>query len=108
MIDRLGDTDLPRQASALRWPLQHSKREYGCIILVSTSAHEFFAATSQCIHLRKQMVNHVVFNDAVEKMAPNEAKVAIDCGQRTLDKSPMLSLEVRNIYMGVMQIGNSN
>ena len=54
------------------------------------------------------MVNDMVLNDAVEKMAPNEAKIAIDSGQCTLDKSPMLGLEMRNIYMGVVQIGDSN
>ncbi len=54
------------------------------------------------------MVNDVVLNDAVEEMASNEAKVAIDSGQRALDKGPVLSLKVRNIYMGVVQVGNGN
>lgn len=54
------------------------------------------------------MMDDVVLNDAVEKMAPDEAKVAIDSSQRTLDKCPVLGLEMRNVNVSMVKVSDGN
>lgn len=54
------------------------------------------------------MVNDVGLNDAVEHMAANEAEIAVNCSKGTLDEGPGVGLVVRQILVGVMQVGDSN
>lgn len=50
----------------------------------------------------------MMLDDTVEEMTANEAKVAIDSGQSTLHKGPVLSLEMGDISMSVVKVGNSD
>lgn len=54
------------------------------------------------------MVDDVALDDAVEEVAADEAKVAVDRGERALDKGPAVGLEVRDIRVGVVQVGDGD
>ena len=59
-------------------------------------------------YLREKMVDDVGLDDAVEEISADEAKVAIDGGERTLDVGPVLGIEVGEIGVGVVEIGDGN
>jgi hypothetical protein len=54
------------------------------------------------------MVDNVGVNDAVEEVAADEAKVAVNRGQGALDEGPAVGLEVVDLGVGVMEIGDGN
>lgn len=60
------------------------------------------------INLREHVVNNVVLDDAVEDVATNEAKLAINSGKSTLDKRPGVRIVVRSLWVGVVQVGDGN
>jgi hypothetical protein len=60
------------------------------------------------LDVREEVVDHVVLNDAVEEVAADEAKLAVDGGQSSLDKGPVLGIIVRHIDVGVVQVGDGN
>ncbi len=60
------------------------------------------------LHIREQVMNDVVLDNAVEEMAANKAKFSVNSGQRTLDKGPGAGLEVRHVHVGMVKVGNGN
>jgi hypothetical protein len=52
------------------------------------------------------VVNNVVLNDAVEEVAADETKLAVNGGNGALDKGPVLSIIVRHILVGVVEVGD--
>ncbi len=58
--------------------------------------------------LREEMVDNVCLNDAVEQVSANEAKVAINGRESTLDEGPILGIKMREIGMRVMEVGNGD
>lgn len=61
----------------------------------------------QCF-LRKEMVDNVCLDDAVEEISANEAKVTINGRESTLDKGPVLGIKMREVGMCVMKVGNGD
>lgn len=57
-------------------------------------------------NVREQVVNNVVLNDAVEEVAADETKLAVNGGNGALDKGPVLSIIVRHILVGVVEVGD--
>ena len=47
-------------------------------------------------------------DDSVEEISANEAEIAINCGEGTLDEGPVLGIKVGEIGMRVVQVSNSN
>lgn len=47
-------------------------------------------------------------DDAVEEVAADEAKVAVDGGEGALDEGPVLGVEVREVRVRVVEVGNGN
>lgn len=47
-------------------------------------------------------------DDAVEEVAADEAKVAVNRGQGALDEGPAVGLEVVDLGVGVVQVGDGN
>lgn len=60
------------------------------------------------IHLREEVVHNMVLNNAVEKVTANESEITINSGQSTLDKGPVLGIKVRDVDVGVVEVGNGN
>ena len=58
--------------------------------------------------LREQMVDNVGVDDAVEEVAADEAKVAVNRGQGALDEGPAVGLEVVDLRVSVVQVGDGN
>lgn len=54
------------------------------------------------------MVNDVGVDDAVEEVTADEAKVAVDGGEGTLDEGPVLGVEVGNVGVGVVEVGDGD
>ena len=54
------------------------------------------------------MVDDVGVNDAVEEVTADKAKVAVNGGKGALDKGPAVSVEVRDIRVSVVQVGDGN
>lgn len=59
-------------------------------------------------NLREHVVDDVVFDDTVEDVAADEAKVAVDGGSSSLDESPLVGLVVHSLGMGMVQVGDSH
>ena len=57
---------------------------------------------------REKMVDNVGIDDTMEQVAANEPEITVNCSKSTLDKGPGISLIVRQLWMSVMQIGNSD
>jgi hypothetical protein len=53
-------------------------------------------------------VNNVVLNDAVEDVATDEAKLAINGGKSALSVGPIVCLVVRSFRVGVVEVSNGN
>lgn len=60
------------------------------------------------LDLREHVVDNVVLNDAVENVTADEAKVTVHGGGSTLDKSPLVGLVVRGLWVGVVKVGDGN
>lgn len=58
--------------------------------------------------LGEQVVHNVVVDNLVEEVATNEAKAAVDGGERALDEGPCLSIVVRHRRVSVVQVGDGN
>lgn len=58
--------------------------------------------------LREQVVNNVVVDDFVEEVTTDEAKAAVDGGERALDKGPRIGVVVGHRRVSVVQIGDGN
>lgn len=58
--------------------------------------------------LREEVMNDVIIDDVVEQMAADKTKVAVDRGQGALNEGPALGLKVRDIRVGVVEIGDGN
>lgn len=50
----------------------------------------------------------MVLNDAVEQVAANKAEFSVHGGEGALDKGPVLSLIVRHLHVGVVQVSNGD
>ena len=50
----------------------------------------------------------MVLDDAMEEMTTDEAELAVNGSQSTLDKGPAAGLVVRHLKVGVMQIGDGD
>lgn len=59
-------------------------------------------------HLREHVVNNVVLDNAVEDVATNEAKLAVDGGSSALNESPFLGLVVRGLRVSVVEVRDGN
>lgn len=59
-------------------------------------------------NVREQVVNNVVLNDAVEQVAANETEFSVHGCEGALDKGPALSLIVRHLHVGVVQVSDGN
>lgn len=57
---------------------------------------------------RKQMMNDMGINDAMEQMAADPAKVSINSSQSTLDIGPALCVVVMDIRVVVVQVSDGN
>lgn len=53
-------------------------------------------------------MNNVVLNDAVEEVAADEAKLAVNSRQSALDKGPVLGIIVRHLQVSVVQVSDGN
>lgn len=58
--------------------------------------------------LRKQVVDDVGLDDAVEEISADEAKVAVDGGEGALDVGPVVGVKVGELGVGVVEVGNGN
>lgn len=58
--------------------------------------------------VREQVVDNVGVDDAVEEVAADKTKVAVDRSKRTLDKGPAVGLEVVDVGVRVMEIGDGH
>lgn len=54
------------------------------------------------------MVDDVLVNDAVEEVAADKAKVAVDGGEGALDVGPALSIKVGDVGVVVVEVGDSD
>lgn len=54
------------------------------------------------------MVNDVRLDDAVEEVAADEAKVAVDGREGALDEGPVLGVEVGKVGVGVVEVGDGD
>lgn len=59
-------------------------------------------------YVREKVVHNVLLDDSVEQMLSNETKLPVNGGQGSLDESPGAVVEVRDLGMVVMQVGNGN
>ena len=58
--------------------------------------------------LREEVVNNVVLNNAVEQVAADKAKLAVNSRQSALDKGPVLGVVVRHLHVSVVQVSDGN
>jgi translation elongation factor EF-G len=54
------------------------------------------------------MVDNVGIDDAVEEVLANEAEIAVNGGQSALDEGPAIGLEVVDLGVRVVQVGDGN
>lgn len=54
------------------------------------------------------MVDDVLVNDAVEEVAADKAKVAVDGGEGALDVGPALGIKVGDVGVVVVEVGDSD
>jgi hypothetical protein len=54
------------------------------------------------------MVDDMGINDAVEEVAADKAKVTVNRGQSTLDEGPAVGVEVVDLRVRVVQVGDGN
>lgn len=54
------------------------------------------------------MVHDVRLDDAVEEVAADEAKVAVDGREGALDEGPVLSVEVGDVGVRVVEVGDGD
>lgn len=47
-------------------------------------------------------------DDAVEQVAADETKVAVNSREGTLDESPVVGIKVWKVGVGVMEVGDSH
>jgi hypothetical protein len=66
------------------------------------------AAIGPAEDLREKVVNNVVLNNAVEEVAADKAKLAVNSGQSTLDKGPVLGIIVRHLHVSVVKVSDGN
>lgn len=59
-------------------------------------------------NLREQVVDDVVVDNVVEEVLANEAEVAVDGGESTLDESPRVGVEVVDLLVGVVEVGDGD
>merc|ERR1711879_866589 len=59
-------------------------------------------------HCRKNVMHHVRVGNVVVKMVEDGAIISVDGCQCSSQKSPIVSSKMRNILVGVLQIGNQN
>lgn len=58
--------------------------------------------------LREEVVHNVPLDDTVEQMLADEAKVAVNRGDGALDEGPVLGVVVRDIDVGVVEVGDGD
>lgn len=59
-------------------------------------------------NIREQVVDDVLVNDAVEEVAADEAKVAVDGGEGALDVGPALGVKVGDVGVVVVEVGDGD
>lgn len=59
-------------------------------------------------NLREEMVNDVVVDDVVKEVAADPAEITVNGGEGALNKGPALGLEVRDVGVGMVEIGDGN
>ena len=64
--------------------------------------------TGEGSHVREQVVDDVLVNDAVEEVAADEAKVAVDGGEGALDVGPALGVKVGDVGVVVVEVGDGD
>lgn len=62
----------------------------------------------QMENLREQMVDNVELNNAVEKVLADKAKLPVNSGESALNIGPVFSLIMRDLLVGVVEVGDSN
>lgn len=74
----------------------------------NTSKTSLASITSQVAYgklyhdVREQVVNNMILNNSMEKVASNETKFSVHRGQCSLNECPVASIEMRHLHVGVV------
>lgn len=64
--------------------------------------------SNRAFNLREQVVNDVVVDNVVEEVLANEAEIAVDGGESALDEGPGVGVEVVDLLVGVVEVGDGD
>jgi hypothetical protein len=70
----------------------------------SVNPMELSFITARDENLREHVVNNVVLDNAVEDVATDETKFAVNSGSSSLDEGPVLGFVVRCVRVSVVEI----